>query len=223
MRTKISQWFWQKHYFYFSRIISQELIIASLFIIKAILNPFSATFQHHFQCIKVHTILDKIRYLNETYSTGLLRKMLPRKKHSSLFCQRVIDEEKKEGFITFKPDLADEWAFDAVNQKCLKAADQLKTQDYFTSWDSAGNTNWRGRFGTLDLLIKVACFVTLVNKVFKFKSSWTKLVKTRSTVLILPLQWGFPGLRKWHFSKVKVPTKIYLCNLDQNRLRTPGT
>ncbi len=32
--------FWQV----FSRIISQELIIASLFIIKAILNPFSATF-----------------------------------------------------------------------------------------------------------------------------------------------------------------------------------
>ncbi len=36
--------FWQKKYFYFSIIISQELIIASLFIIKDILNPFSATF-----------------------------------------------------------------------------------------------------------------------------------------------------------------------------------
>ncbi len=36
--------FWQKKYFYFSRLISQELIIASLIIIKAILNPFSATF-----------------------------------------------------------------------------------------------------------------------------------------------------------------------------------
>ncbi len=55
-------------------------------------------------------------------------KCYPGKKHSSLFCQRVIDEEKKEGFITFKPDLADEWAFDAVNQKCLKATDQLKNQ-----------------------------------------------------------------------------------------------
>jgi hypothetical protein len=31
-------------YFYFSRIISKESVIASLFIIKAILNPFSATF-----------------------------------------------------------------------------------------------------------------------------------------------------------------------------------
>jgi hypothetical protein len=40
----ISQQFWAKNYLYFSRIISQELIIATLFIIKAILNPFSATF-----------------------------------------------------------------------------------------------------------------------------------------------------------------------------------
>ena len=45
VRTWISQWFFaKKNYFYFSRIISKELIIASLFIIKAILNPFSATF-----------------------------------------------------------------------------------------------------------------------------------------------------------------------------------
>ncbi len=44
VRTWISQWFLAKNYFYFARIISQELIIASLFIIKAILNPFSATF-----------------------------------------------------------------------------------------------------------------------------------------------------------------------------------
>ena len=38
-------YFRQKNYFYFSRIISKELFIASLFIIKAIVNPFSATFQ----------------------------------------------------------------------------------------------------------------------------------------------------------------------------------
>jgi hypothetical protein len=43
VRTWISQWFLAKKYFYFSRIISKEVIIASLFIIKAILNPFSAT------------------------------------------------------------------------------------------------------------------------------------------------------------------------------------
>jgi hypothetical protein len=60
--------FWQKNYFNFSSIISQDLNIASLFIIKAILNLFSATFhasaqeifEHHFQYKKVHTILDKI-------------------------------------------------------------------------------------------------------------------------------------------------------------------
>jgi len=38
--------FWQKRYFRI--IISQELIIASLIIIEAILNPFSATF--HVYC-----------------------------------------------------------------------------------------------------------------------------------------------------------------------------
>jgi hypothetical protein len=35
--------FWQKNYFYFSIIISQELIVANLLIIKAVLNPFSVT------------------------------------------------------------------------------------------------------------------------------------------------------------------------------------
>jgi hypothetical protein len=38
VRTWISQWFLAKKNFYFSRIISQELIIGSLFIIKAILT-----------------------------------------------------------------------------------------------------------------------------------------------------------------------------------------
>ncbi len=45
VRIWVSLCFFGKNlfYFYFSRIISKELIIASLFIIKAILNPFSAT------------------------------------------------------------------------------------------------------------------------------------------------------------------------------------
>jgi hypothetical protein len=34
-----------KKYFDFSRIISKEIIIASVIIIKAILNPFSVTFR----------------------------------------------------------------------------------------------------------------------------------------------------------------------------------
>jgi hypothetical protein len=36
--------FWQKNYFCFSKIISKEIIIANLIVIKAILNPFSAAF-----------------------------------------------------------------------------------------------------------------------------------------------------------------------------------
>jgi hypothetical protein len=43
VRAWFSQRFLAKEYFYFSRI-SKELIIASLSIIKAILNPFSTTF-----------------------------------------------------------------------------------------------------------------------------------------------------------------------------------
>ncbi len=47
--------------------------------------------------------------------------------------------------------------------------------------------------GMVDLsLIKVACFVTKVNNIFKIKSSRSKLVSTnRPDVLILPLQYGF--------------------------------
>ncbi len=44
VHTWILQWFLaKKKYFYFSRIISQKIIIAGLFIIKAILNPSSNT------------------------------------------------------------------------------------------------------------------------------------------------------------------------------------
>ncbi len=38
-----------------------------------------------------------------------------------------------------------------------------------------GNTNIGGRLGTVDLLIKVACFVKEVNDIFKIKRSWSKL------------------------------------------------
>jgi len=52
----------------------------------------------------------------------------------------------------------------------------------------AGNTNWGGRHSTIDLLIKVACFAKRVKNIFKVKRSWSKLVVTRrSTVLIPPL------------------------------------
>ncbi len=55
---------------------------------------------------------------------------------------------------------------------------------------------WQGRLSTVNLLIKVVCFVSKVN----IKMTWLKLVRARrSTVLRLPLQEGFPvfivGLR----------------------------
>ncbi len=51
---------------------------------------------------------------------------------------------------------------------------------YFSSLPNAGNTKWKGRLSTVDLLIRVACSI---------KSNWSKLVITRrSTELCLPLQ-----------------------------------
>jgi len=48
---------------------------------------------------------------------------------------------------------------------------------YFNSTHcmQSGSTNWRGRLSTVDLLIKVACFVKEVYNIFNWKSSWSKL------------------------------------------------
>ncbi len=52
-----------------------------------------------------------------------------------------------------------------------------------------GNANWKGRNSTVDLRIKVACFVIKVNNVCRIESTWSKLVSTRSsTVLSFPVQ-----------------------------------
>ncbi len=54
-----------------------------------------------------------------------------------------------------------------------------------------------GRLSTVDVLIKVAYFVTKVNHIFEMKSSRPQLVSTRrSTVLSLPVQYGFTGYGK---------------------------
>ncbi len=73
-------------------------------------------------------------------------------------------------------------------------------QKWFQTWDfkfeisapftfpflEPGNPYWRGRLSTVDLLIKVACFVKKVNNIIYTWMSWAKLVSTRrSTVLIL--------------------------------------
>jgi hypothetical protein len=61
---------------------------------------------------------------------------------------------------------------------------------------TAGNTNWGERLSTVDLLIKVTCFVKNVNNIFNIKRSRSIQVSTsRSTVLSLPLQLVFLGYR----------------------------
>ncbi len=61
--------------------------------------------------------------------------------------------------------------------------------DKFSKWAYAGNSYWRGRLCTVDLLIKVGSLVKMVNNIFSMKRSWSKLESTRrSTMLILPLQ-----------------------------------
>ncbi len=44
--------------------------------------------------------------------------------------------------------------------------------------EKTGKPNWRGRLSTVDLLIKVGCFVKRVNNICNIKSSSSKLVST---------------------------------------------
>ncbi len=60
--------------------------------------------------------------------------------------------------------------------------------------DRAGNSDWRGRLCTIDLLIKVACFVRKVNNIFTINwadAHW--LVQGGQPYLIFPFHKGFPG------------------------------
>jgi len=78
----------------------------------------------------------------------------------------------------------------------------------------AGNTNWRGRISTRDLLINVACFKTNVNNIFNLKSSWSKPDSTRrSTVLYLPFQWGFPAYKIVSRWKVRQDPRLFQVRL----------
>jgi hypothetical protein len=53
----------------------------------------------------------------------------------------------------------------------------------------AGNTCWKERLGTVDSIIKIACFVIKENNIGRVKSCWSNLNSTgRSTVLSFPLQ-----------------------------------
>ncbi len=50
--------------------------------------------------------------------------------------------------------------------------------------DRSGNTKLGLRLSTVDLLIKIACFVKEVNNIFSIKRSWSKLVSTRRSVVL---------------------------------------
>jgi hypothetical protein len=64
-------------------------------------------------------------------------------------------------------------------------------------------SNWRGKLSTVDLLIKVICFVKKLKNIFKLKSSWSKPVSTKkSTVHNISLQLGFPALTKGEFDNI---------------------
>ncbi len=53
---------------------------------------------------------------------------------------------------------------------------------------AAGNPNRRGRLSTVDLLVKVACFVTRVNNIFNITSNWSnELVQGGQPYRVFPL------------------------------------
>ncbi len=55
-----------------------------------------------------------------------------------------------------------------------------------------GNTNRGRKLSTVDLHIKAPCFTKKVNSIFNIKRSRSKLVSTRSSIVLsLPLQLDF--------------------------------
>jgi hypothetical protein len=75
----------------------------------------------------------------------------------------------------------------------LVVDDGIMMKDRVGHINIPGNTKWGGRLNTVDLLIKVACFVKNVNNIFNIKRSWLKQVcSRRSTVLILSRLVRFP-------------------------------
>jgi hypothetical protein len=55
-----------------------------------------------------------------------------------------------------------------------------------TSKQEAGNINWSRGISTVDLLIKVSCFVKKVNNVRNIKRIWSKLLSTREVYCTQP-------------------------------------
>jgi len=53
--------------------------------------------------------------------------------------------------------------------------------------ENSGSANWRRRLITVDLLVKVACFVKKVDNILNIKSSWRELVISRRSIALSPL------------------------------------
>jgi hypothetical protein len=87
----------------------------------------------------------------------------------------------------------------------------LKTYVYIYDIDNRlqqGILTEGGRLSTVDLLIKIGCFVKRYINIFNIKRSWSKLASTRrSIVLSLPLQWDFPDYSNELKLIFRTPTK----------------
>ncbi len=64
--------------------------------------------------------------------------------------------------------------------KCRTLVDGLFASPY------QGNPYWRERLSTLDLLVKITCFVKRLIYIFSIKSSWSELVNTKEVNCINP-------------------------------------
>jgi hypothetical protein len=101
--------------------------------------------------------------------------------HSSLLSYRFNSDRQK--FIVPTPK------FNWNRLKLKMCSSMLVNSSSLSGKSREGNTNWSG--STIDLLIKLACFVRKIIYIFSVKMSRSKLVCTRrSIVLSLPFSKG---------------------------------
>jgi hypothetical protein len=70
---------------------------------------------------------------------------------------------------------------------------QSKMLLHTSPWGRPGTTYWRGRFRTVHLLIKVACFVETVNNIFYIKTTWSKLMQGGQPYRAFPFSKAYIG------------------------------
>jgi hypothetical protein len=102
-------------------------------------------FQHHFQCKKVRTILNKIWYIESRGTDSA--------KRTSLMCQLMEKGRMERGYA-----FSLEW-----EGLLLLGGDKQSVQSM--------NTNLRGRVSTVDTFIKVACYEKKKIALFSIKST----------------------------------------------------